>query len=224
MYGRVLVSSAPLRGEAAFALGGLLVFSLACGDSSPTSSSSAPPIGSGGTLVSGHVVGTAGGAPVGGARVEMGGSTAISDASGQFQLTVGGEGTFPAEVGAAQHVTRNTFIRTGAPLTVDIIEPAPLWHLEFYRELCRNGVSGQLEPLKPWTVEPRFYIDRSPESGTNRSIPDSAVDTVVEAIRIVLPLLTRGQLTGDALEIGTRPPADGTGGTVVSRWDPVEVS
>lgn len=135
-------------------------------------------------------------------------------------------GVYPATVSGSNHVTRKTFVQSdGARPVIDIIEDDVLWNLDFYRELVRDGSGGgDLRPLNPWTVEPFFYIDRRPESGTNRVISDAAVETVVEAIRTVLPLLTRHRLEGSQIEIGTEPPADSSPGTVVIRWDPVEVA
>lgn len=129
-------------------------------------------------------------------------------------------------VTASRHVTRRSSISATSPHpTLDVIETDSLWDLDFYRELVRNGAGGgKLQLLNPWTVEPSFYIDRSPESGSGREIPEASVQTVVTAIGSVLPLLTKGILVGDRIEVGTSPPADKTPGTVVLRWDPVEVS
>jgi Astacin (Peptidase family M12A) len=106
-----------------------------------------------------------------------------------------------------------------------VIETSSFWNLDFYRELARNGAGGgKLLPLNPWTMEPRVYIDRRPESGSGREIPDASVETVRTAVTQVLPLLTNGRLIGDRIEIGTEPPEDKTPGTVVIRWDPVEIA
>lgn len=192
------------------------------GSNSPTSPSPA----TGGTVVSGRVVGVISGNPIAGARVSAGGVSATSDGAGGFQLNVSGAGDVRVEVSGAGLVTRNTFFRPGGPEPVfDLIEASGLWNLGFYRELCRDGSGGgTLKPLSPVTREPRFYVDRRPESGLNRPIPDTAVSTVLEAIATVLPLLTRGKRTGSQVEVGANPPPDRTPGTVVIRWNPVEVS
>lgn len=213
-----------------FSIGAALtvLFTLACNGSSSSPSSATVETGSGTLSLLGQIVGTLHGQPVAGARVEVGGAVASTDSSGQFQLSGSGGGSLPIAISvrASDHVTRRSFVLPGGPsLLVDIIEPDPLWNLQFYRELCRDGAGGgSLKALNPWTVEPRFYVDRRPESGQNRPIPDAAVDSVVEAIRTVLPLLTGGRLRGNQIEGGTEPPADHTPGTVVIRWDPVEVS
>jgi hypothetical protein len=149
-------------------------------------------------------VGTVHGQPVSGARVELGGAAATTDGSGNFELRTSSNGIFQVTVSGPNHVTRQSFLRSDGPRPeIDIIEEDALWNLDFYRELARDGSGGRdLRQLNPWTVEPYFYIDSRPESGTNRSIPDSAVDTVVEAIRTVLPLLTQDRLQGNQIESG----------------------
>ncbi|MFQ5790120.1 MAG: hypothetical protein ACE5JI_06535 [Acidobacteriota bacterium] len=201
-----------------------------CGGGSPSSptaaSSSVDTAGTGSVAaVSGQVMGTIHGQPVVGARVEMGGATAFTDGAGRFQMSVG-RGVLPVAVSASNHVTRRSFINSvGRDPVIDVIEPSDLWNLEFYQELCRDGSGGgELKLLNPWTVEPQFYVDRSPESGSGREIPDGAVDTVLEAIRTVVPLLSEGRLRGNQIEVGRAPPADRTPGTVVIRWNPVEVA
>lgn len=198
----------------------------ACDGGDSTTPSSPGPITDSGTTVSGRVVGVISGNPVAGARVNAGGASATTDGSGAFRLNVPGAGDARVEVSGPGIITRNTFFRIGGLEPVfDLIEASGLWNLDFYRELCRDSSGGgSLKPLSPVTREPRVYVDRRPESGLNRPIPDSAVDTVREAIATVLPLLTRGKLVGAQVEVGMNPPPDRTPGTVVIRWNPVEVS
>jgi hypothetical protein len=47
---------------------------------------------------------------------------------------------------------------------------------------------------------------------------------VASAITAVLPLLTNGRWAGSQVESGATPPPDLTAGTVVVRWDPVEIA
>jgi hypothetical protein len=197
-----------------------------CGGDSPRSASPTAPIdtvASSVFTIHGSVVETVSGQPVSGALVEAGGSSARTDATGAFQISSTG-GVLPVTITAANHVTRRTFLGPTSA-SVDVIETSSLWNLGFYRELVRNGAGGgRLEPLNPWTIEPRFYVNRSAESGSGREIPDSAVATVVASIQAVVPLLTGGRFAGDRIEVGTSPPDDGTAGTVVIRWDPVEIA
>jgi hypothetical protein len=197
------------------------------GGSSPSSSPSAPfsPVDPGIAAIRGVVVDTVSRRPVASALIEGGGTSSRTDASGGFQLASAG-GVLPITITATGHVTRRTFLGPASTSpTLDVIETDSLWNLDFYRELARNGAGGgRLEPLNPWTVEPRFYVDRRPESGSSRAIPDSAVATVVSSIGAVVPLLTDGRLSGTAIEVGTSPPADKTPGTVVIRWDPIEIA
>jgi hypothetical protein len=210
----------------------LSIVASACRDSpsqSPSPSPTAPGASAGatgGAITTGVVVDTVSRTPVSGALIEFASGSARSDGAGAFQLAAGG-GVLTVTVSAAGHVTRRTNLSagTGAGVELDVIETGSLWSLDFYRELARNGAGGgSLLPLNPWTAEPRVYVDRRPESGSGRAIPDASVETVRVAVSEVLPLLTGGRLSGNDVEIGTEPPADKTPGTVVIRWDPVGIA
>ena len=191
---------------------------------SPPAGPSASP-GTGVAAVSGRLLETVSRRPVAGALVESSTGTVRTDASGVFQLPASGA-VIPVTVTAGGHVTRRSFLgsSTTGP-TLDVIETDSLWNLDFYRELARDGAGGgNLKPLNPWTLEPRFYVDLRPETGSGREIPEGSVTTVVSAIAEVLPLLTSGHWSGSQVESGSEPPADLTPGTVVIRWDPVEIA
>ncbi len=194
-------------------------------------SSPSPPAGpststtSGVAAVSGHLLETISRRPVAGALIESSTGTVRTDSSGSFQLPASG-GVIPVTVAAGGHVTRRSFLGSSASSpTLDVIETDSLWNLDFYRELARDGAGGgNLEPLNPWTLEPRFYVDLRPETGSGREIPEGSVSIVISAIAEVLPLLTSARLSGNQVESGTEPPADLTPGTAVIRWDPVEIA
>lgn len=198
-----------------------------CDGSSSPSPPAGPssPAGTGAAAVSGHLLETISRRPVAGALIESSTGTVRTDTSGGFQLPASG-GVIPVTVTASGHVTRRSFVPSSASSpTLDVIETDSLWNLDFYRELARDGAGGgDLEPLNPWTVEPLFYIDRRPETGSGREIPEGSVSTVASAIADVLPLLTNDRLSGNDVESGEEPPADLTPGTVVIRWDPVEIA
>ncbi len=193
--------------------------------------SSSPPAGpsstatAGAAALSGRLLETVSRSPVSGAVIESSFGSVRTDASGNFQLPASAA-VIPVTVTASGHVTRRSFLGSSAENpTLDVIETGSLWSLDFYREIARDGAGGgSLKPLNPWTVEPRFYVDRRPETGSGREIPESSVSTVVSAIAAVLPLLTSRRLSGNQVELGVEPPADLTPGTVVVRWDPVEIS
>ncbi|MGH9389953.1 MAG: M12 family metallopeptidase, partial [Vicinamibacteria bacterium] len=175
--------------------------------------------------VSGRLLETLSRRPVSGASIESSVGSVRTDASGNFQIPASAA-VIPVTVTASGHVIRRSFLGSGslAP-TLDVIETDSLWNLDFYRELARDGAGGgHLKPLNPWTLEPRFYLDLRPETGSGREIPESSVSTVVSAIAEVLPLLTSDRLSGSEVESGTAPPADLTPETVVIRWDPVEIA
>jgi hypothetical protein len=175
--------------------------------------------------VSGRLLETISHKPVAFALIESSGGAVRTDASGGFQLPASGA-VIPVTVTAGGHVTRRSFLGSSASSpTLDVIETDSRWNHDFYRELARDGAGGgNLEPLNPWAVEPRFYVDRRPETGSGRAIPDGSVSTVLSAIAEVLPLLTSARLSGNQVESGTEPPADLTPGTVVIRWDPIEIA
>jgi hypothetical protein len=194
------------------------------GSSSPPAGPSSTPT-DGVAAVNGRLLETVSRSPVSGAVIESSFGSVRTDASGNFQLPASAA-VIPVTVTASGHVTRRSFLRSSAAsLTLDVIETGSLWNLDFYRELARDGAGGgSLKPLNPWTVEPRIYVDRRPETGSGREIPESSVSTVVSAVAAVLPLLTSGRLSGNQVEVGSNPPADLTPGTVVVRWDPVEIA
>ena len=197
-----------------------------CGGSQSTSSpSGASASVAGVAVVSGRLLETFSRMPVSGALIESSVGSVRTDASGSFQLPASAS-VIPVTVTASGHVTRRSFLGSSAlGPTLDVIETDSLWHLDFYRELARDGAGGgNLKPLNPWTVEPRFYLDLRPETGSGRAIPEDSVSTVVSAIGEVLPLLTSGRLSGSEVASGSEPPADLTPGTVVVRWDPVEIA
>ena len=204
---------------------------LSCGDGTgPVSPQAAPGLGAtdpSTNRLEGLVVGTTSDRPVGGARVTLSGASVTTGADGRFSVAVSSStGVIEASVRADGHVTRRLFVRpSDTEVRLDVIETGGLWNLEFYRELARNGAGGgSLLALNPWTVEPSFYIDRRPEAGQNRAIPDGAVAAVELAIHTVVPLLTLGRFSGSEIEIGMEPPPDQTAGAVVIRWNPVEVA
>ncbi|HJS72759.1 MAG TPA: carboxypeptidase regulatory-like domain-containing protein, partial [Vicinamibacteria bacterium] len=196
-------------------------------DGSPSSSTGAPPASTTGGLpaISGRVLETLSGRPVSGASIESSAGNVRTDASGNFQLPSSAS-AMAVTVAAAGHVTRRSFLSaSNFNPTVDVIETGGLWNLDFYRELARDGAGGgSLKPLNPWTLEPRFYVDRRPETGSGRAIPEPSLSIVVGAIAEVLPLLTNNHLSGEEVETGTEPPADLTPGTVVVRWDPIDIA
>jgi Astacin (Peptidase family M12A) len=198
-----------------------------CGGSPPTSapSGNSASAGAGVAAVSGQILETVSRRPVSGARIESSDGSVRTDATGSFQLPASAS-VIPVTITASGHVTRRSFLgSTAASPTLDVIETDSLWNLEFYRELARDGAGGgSLKPLNPWTAEPRFYVDLRPETGSGRAIPESSVSTVLTAITDLLPLLTSDRLMGSEVESGSEPPADLTPGTVVIRWDPVEIA
>ncbi len=170
------------------------------------------------------VVATVTGVPAPGATLRAGERTASAGSDGRFSLDLP-VGTHRITLSAPGFVERVTTIRApNADLRLDLIPEAAPWDLRFYRELARNGAGGgDLEPLRRWNQEPVFYVDSNPEPTTGDLVPEAAIELVLEAIRVTVPLLTGGRFTGERVHVTTDPPADMTPGTVVLRWNAAEV-
>ena len=202
-----------------------------CGGGGDGSGAPAPPVSpappSASATYRGVLTATVTGAPVPGATLTAGGVSARSGAGGVFGLTLP-PGDHRVTISAPGFVSRTTTIRAPNDAAALDVIPAPeggLWNLAFYRELVRDGAGGgALRPLTRWDAEPEFFIDTRPEPTTGDAIPEETVAFVREAIGVTVKLLTDGQFTGERVTATDSPPADGTPGTVVLRWNTAEVA
>jgi hypothetical protein len=141
---------------------------------------------------------------VSGARLLPWGVTTGPD--GVFQVQ--GEGTRRAErvtVEADGYVPRKTTISaTTANPRIDLRSQA---HEDAFQQLVRNGweAPGALEPLRRWTVAPRFYLD---VSARPRVILDADLQRIEDVIHATMPMWTGGQLAATSIVRGTTPPSD----------------
>ncbi|MEO5819544.1 MAG: hypothetical protein ABIT71_03500 [Vicinamibacteraceae bacterium] len=215
--------------------GALIAAQAACGGSSPASPSPAPqpapqpaptpapptppPISAERWAISGQVVALGSRRPIAAARVASEvGATTQADANGAFRL---GSDTNPEftphafTVDADGYLTRKAYVAWQSGLrtaiTFDLISLAAPFSLDFYRALVRNGheTPGQLEPLRRWTTNPRFYVRSADQNG--RPIEPEVMAVVLDSIPEAVRQFTGGVLAVAQLESGpeTRQPAAG---------------
>jgi hypothetical protein len=187
----------------------------ACGGGSGSGSNQppGPPTGPSAStwVLSGTVVDTASGAPVGGASLDFGAQgTVTANGSGNWELrgTTSPGARLAVRVSAAGYVTRETSItwqsggRTG--VNVDVIAERAPFTLQFYREFVRNGMEepGNLQPLRRWTANPNFYVNTfNPKTG--KPLEPFEIDLVLRALREAVPQLTGGMLSAGNIEVAS---------------------
>lgn len=193
------------------------------GPSPPASPTPAPPSAS--ASYRGVLTATVTGEPVAGATLTAGRVSARSGTGGSFGLALP-DGDHRLTITAPGFVSRTTTIRApDEAAELDVIPENDLWHLDFYREIARNGAGdGELQPLRRWYEEPEFYIDTRPEPASGRRVSETTVAFVTEAIGVTVKLLTGGLLTGERVTATDSPPPDDTPGTVILRWNTREVA
>lgn len=193
------------------------------GPAAPASPTPTPPSAS--ASYRGVLTATVTGNAVAGATLTAGGVSARSGTGGSFGLALP-DGDHRLTITAPGFVSRTTTIRApDEAAELDVIPENDLWHLDFYREIARNGAGdGELRPLRRWDEEPEFYIDTRPEPASGRRVSETTVAFVTEAIGVTVKLLTGGQLTGERVTATDSPPPDDTPGTVILRWNTREVA
>jgi hypothetical protein len=167
--------------------------------------------------VSGSLTTFSSGQAVGGATVKLGSVSAISDASGGFQLI----GT-PEAGTAIITASTNGYIFRGVALSLssskpgtqlDLIRDAAPFSFTFYREFARNALEGsQLELLKRWTVNPSFYFQQITTDPVNPvRVPDDIVAAMQANILKSVPEISGGRFSVAAFDKGDGPkdPTDG---------------
>jgi hypothetical protein len=171
------------------------------------SSSTAPPEQNatphGGFTLTGRVVGTVTGEPVGGATVTIGDRAIVTGTDGAFRLTDTGAGTRVVTIageGILSRTTRLSFF--DRDLTIDVIQNRPPFDLAYFRELGRNALesSGGLEPLRPLSVAPRIHIRTVDQAG--EPVSDAILEAVEAAIRGTSPVWSAGRLPVEVVERG----------------------
>lgn len=189
-------------------LGLLLAFAIsACGGTSPTApmATAAPIVTPAPTpaQLSGHLVATNGGQPIGNAAVSLGSVTATTNNSGDFtsampfgtiRVNVTGSGLFPRSLFAA--VSGNRALALDA-ISLNGFDPA------FYRQMVRNtfaAPSGS-EPLRRWMRTPQIYLKTVDEAG--EAIHGPTLDLIEATLRTGVPLWTSQLLGSPTITRGT---------------------
>jgi hypothetical protein len=178
-----------------------------------------PPTSTERWAISGQVVATGSRRPIGGARVasELGPATQ-ADAAGAFRLGSDANPPFTPHaftVDADGYLSRKAYVRwengVRSGIAFDLIPLAAPFSIDFYRALVRNGheAPGQLEPLRRWTANPRFYVRSADQNG--RPIEPEVMAVVLGSIPEAVRQFTGGVLSVAQLESGpeTRQPAPG---------------
>ncbi len=205
------------------------VFLSMCGGSSPGSPtpvpppqpppSTPPPASTDLWTVSGRVVALGDGRPLGAVRVTSDiGPSGDTDANGAFRVAGNRVPTGTLHgftVDAPAYMPHKAYVRYQAgvreDVTFQLIPLAAPFSIDFYRALVRNGheTPSQLEPLRRWTTNPRFYVRSADQNG--RPIEPEVMAVVLDSIPEAVRQFTGGVLAVAQLESGpeTRQPALG---------------
>jgi hypothetical protein len=191
-------------------VGGLVFLSLiaaACGGSSPTAPAPIPQPTT--VTISGRVTTTLSGEPVA-ASLNFGGKVIQAGPDGSWTLAgQNPNATIPVDVSAAGYLTRQTTVKTQNgrnDVTIDLIRDGGEFSLDFYRQMVRNGFAAPdaigVEPLRRWTVNPSFYVNKS-NPKTGGEISDSELAIIQAAIQSAVPQVTGGLLSVAGFTSGT---------------------
>jgi hypothetical protein len=116
---------------------------------------------------------------------------------------------------APGYVTRASILQlTGASsgLRLDMIEDAAPFSMDFYRQFARNAFDAPatLQPLKPWTMAPSFYINTQ-TIDTGEAVDPAAVQAIETMFVNSVPELTAGKFSVATIETGVTARASKTG-------------
>ena len=169
--------------------------SIACGGggrstpTAPTAPSPSNPAAPATSSISATLTATNGGQPLAGIAVSVEGVTATTtDGSGQFAFTASATTTQATLAFAGQAIVprRLTLATRTRSVSLDAIEMAGGFSIDFYRQIVRNGLEqpGALQPLRRWQDNPRVYLrtvfgaGREVDAGTLDSVATTLVDWV----------------------------------------------
>jgi len=185
----------------------LLTATATCGGNNETNPLFGPSGLSRNGSISGTVVRYGDQTPLPGVSLLLAGVATTSDAEGRFTINNvpdSGSGAITAQ--PAGYVFRAAPFalapqRTGVVL--DVIQDASPFSLPFYRALVRNGYeSTNMQPTKPWTVSPSFYVKTTVEGSTDVVSP-AILEDMRRLFANSIPELTGGRLQLAAFESGT---------------------
>lgn len=160
--------------------------------------------------ITGRVTVTQSGAPIPNATIAIDGRASIlADGAGAFSLEDAPASTVHAVISAPGYVTRDTRIGSGHVATIDLIAMAPPFSSIFYGQLVRGVLDyGTPDIVRTLPAAPSFYLQTSVISGgtTNR---------FVAAIREIVPAMTGGRFTAQAIETGAEARPEQAGWIVI---------
>ncbi len=125
-----------------------------------------PPAASG--YLTGRVVATVTGEPLGGITVGLGSQHVETPASGSFVFDLSAAGASSRlSLSAPGIIPRSVPVALGVPtqLTVDAIVDGNGFNLDYYRRLVRGTLDRPALPLRRWTRAPRIYLRTIDEQG-----------------------------------------------------------
>jgi hypothetical protein len=157
---------------------------------------------------------TAAGLP--GISVTVGATTVASNGSGDFSTGLPPSGVQAITLSGSGMVTRNTFASTNNSLTNPLTMIPASFDMPAYDDIVREVDSGT---TVRWMSSFRVYVDTRPEVGTGLVIPAAWISAAQSAAESFPDQWTDGQFN-PPVTVGTTPPADGTVGWIVMRFDP----
>jgi hypothetical protein len=159
--------------------------------------------------LTGRVVSSANGQPIGGARVapEVGDAvTTAADGTFQFASTTNPPFTpYKVEITADGYVTRSAYVaweRTRTGVEIDLFPAGPPFSIDFFRQFVRNthDAPDKLEILRRLAVSPSLYIRTVDDAG--RTIDPQTLSLVESTMRRSVQAFSAGTLTVAGVEMG----------------------
>jgi hypothetical protein len=214
-----MMTAMPYRGAVCLLAVALAASSTTCGGSpaSPTPQPGTPvPVPA--FTLTGRVVGTVTGEPIGGATVEIPGFAVVTDAAGGFTIVDSVSDVRTVVVTADGVIPRSSRVAiAGRHVTIDVIQQQFPFDLAFYRRLGRNAfeTEGALEPLRPLSTAPRIHLRTVDDDG--RTIDGETLDMVESALRDSAVIWSAGRFPLETVERGPGTRV-GQSGWITVRW------
>lgn len=183
----------------------------ACGGSAaPPAPTALPPI-TGPHSIAGILVSNQTRAPIAGATLTLLGggpttSTVTSGPAGDFTFASVPVDRLQLTVSAPGYLERVTALQvTGSrhDLMIDVIENAPPFSLDFFRQFARDSYDtpAGLARLLPWSTDPRFYVQTIVEN-SGEDVPAFVVEGIRRIFINAVPELSAGLRKVGAFETG----------------------
>ncbi len=181
------------------------------GGSGPVGPDPAPSVAESRVEIRGRVVDQVSGAPLAGIRVSAAGAFTATDAGGGFLLRAAG----------ATHVilSGSGYYDRVASLAGAAGEFALVprtFDMAAFNDVARDHAAGTLR----WLARPAIYVDVRPHAfAAGDSVPSEWVEQVAALAPLFVSEWTGGVISARSVTVGSDPPAPGTPGTLVIRFD-----